>query len=124
MVLRVQESCKLPFHAWYLDDGTIIGAATEVAKALDIIRLEGPSLGLQLNIKKTAVFWPSCNGVKLRDGLFPSGIGRPEKGVKLLGGAVSRDSHFIRELAMQRASRAVELMKLLSCLRDPQGCPE
>ena len=121
MVLRVQEICKLPFHAWYLDDGTIIGKATEVAKALDIIRLEGPSLGLQLNIKKTEVFWPSCNGVKLQEGLFPSGIGRPEKGVKLLGGAVSRDPYFIRELARRRASRSVELMKLLPCLRDPQS---
>ena len=50
MVLRVQENCNLPFHAWYLDDGTIIGDATEVANALNIIRSEGPSPGLQLNI--------------------------------------------------------------------------
>ncbi|KAM0021261.1 putative transferase [Helianthus debilis subsp. tardiflorus] len=44
----------------------------------------------------------------------------PEKGVKLLGGAVSRDPSFIGELAGRRASGAVDLMKLLPCLRDPQ----
>ena len=65
LVLRVRDSCKLLFHAWYLDDGTIIGDAKEVAKALDVIIAEGPRLGLQLNIKKTEVFWPSCNGVKV-----------------------------------------------------------
>ena len=104
-----------------MDDGTIIGDVNEVAKDLDIISSEGPSLGLQLNIKKTEVFWPACNGVKVKDGLFPSGIGRPERGVKLLGGAVSRDPYFIKELARRRASRAVDLMKLLPCLRDPRA---
>ncbi|XP_076948911.1 uncharacterized protein LOC143621346 [Bidens hawaiensis] len=121
LVLRVQNDYNLPFHAWYLDDGTIIGGANEVAKALDIISSEGPSLGLQLNIKKTEVFWPAFNGVKVKDGLFPSGIGRPERGVKLFGGGVSRDPYFIKELARRRASRAVDLMKLSPCLRDPQS---
>ena len=121
LVLQVQENCKLPFHAWYLDDGTIMGDTTEVAKALDIIRSEGPSLGLKLNIKKTEVFWPSCNGAKFKEGLFPCEIGRPEKGVKLLGGAVSRDVGFISELAVRRALGAVDLMGRLPCLRDPQS---
>ncbi|KAD4385977.1 hypothetical protein E3N88_26146 [Mikania micrantha] len=75
LVHRIKVGCALSFHAWYLDDGTIIGDAKEVAKALDIIRAEGPVLGLELNIKKTEVFWPSCNGVKAQDGLFPCGIG-------------------------------------------------
>ncbi|PWA97147.1 reverse transcriptase domain-containing protein [Artemisia annua] len=52
LVLKIQDDCALPFHAWYLDDGTIIGDSVQVAKALDIISREGPSLGLQLNIKK------------------------------------------------------------------------
>ncbi|KAK1422142.1 hypothetical protein QVD17_25051 [Tagetes erecta] len=120
LIHRIRDCCKLLFHAWYLDDGTIIGDAKEVAKALDIIRSEGPCLGLNLNIMKTEVFWPSCNGVKVQDGLFPSGIGRPVLGVKLLGGAVSRDAGFINSLAVKRASCAVELMSCLPRLRDPQ----
>ncbi|KAJ0925109.1 putative reverse transcriptase domain, exostosin [Helianthus annuus] len=120
LILRVQNRCKLPFHAWYLDDGTIIGNASEVAKALDIINEEGPSLGLYLNIKKIEVYWPTCDDQKVQDRLFPRGIGRPEKWVKLLSGVVSRDPSFIGELAGRRASGAVDLMKLLPCLRDPQ----
>ncbi|GKB04240.1 hypothetical protein Tco_0832383 [Tanacetum coccineum] len=101
------------------NDGTIIKDTKKVVKAIDIIRAEGPLLGLELNIKKTEVFWPSCNGVKVKDGLFPRDIGRPTLGVKLLGGAVSRDAGFISSLAVKRASRAVELMSLLPSLRDP-----
>ncbi|GJV71945.1 hypothetical protein Tco_1491940 [Tanacetum coccineum] len=41
--------------------------------------------GLELNIMITKIFWPSCNGVKLREGLFPIDIQRPSLGVKLLG---------------------------------------
>ncbi|KAJ0542228.1 putative reverse transcriptase domain, exostosin [Helianthus annuus] len=121
LVLRIRDRCKLLFHAWYLDDGTLIGDATQVAKALDIIRVEGPSLGLLLNIKKTEVFWPTCDGVKTQEGLFPREIGRPVHGVKLLGGAVSRDEEFISGLALKRAKCAVELMGCLKRLRDPQS---
>ncbi|GKD55182.1 hypothetical protein Tco_1288569, partial [Tanacetum coccineum] len=85
----------------------------------DCIKMtEGPCLGLELNIKKTEVFWPSCNGVKVKEGLFPSDIGRPTLGVKLLGGAVSRDAGFISSLVVKRASRAVELLSLRPPLWD------
>ncbi|PNY15245.1 auxilin-like protein [Trifolium pratense] len=76
----------LILHAWHLDDGTVVGDSREVAKAFDIIRETGPRLGLVLNIRKTEIFWPSCDGSKLREGLFPSDIGRLVLGVKLLGG--------------------------------------
>jgi hypothetical protein len=108
LIHKIRDNCKLLFHAWYLDDGTIIGDSGEVAKSLDIIRETGPGLGLQLNIRKTEIFWPSCDGSKLRKGLFPSDIGRPLFGVKLFGGAVSRDKGFIEEVAMKRAVRVVE----------------
>ncbi|XP_076905077.1 uncharacterized protein LOC143560722 [Bidens hawaiensis] len=120
LVHRIRDRCKFLFHAWYLDDGTIIGDSKEVANALYIIRAEGPRLGLELNIKKTELFWPMCNGEKVREGLFPCGIGRPVHGVNLLGGAASRDVGFISSLAVKRASRGVELMSYLPRLRDPQ----
>nr|GEY87675.1 reverse transcriptase domain-containing protein [Tanacetum cinerariifolium] len=46
---------------------------------------------------------------------------RPSSGVKLLGGAVSRDADFISGLAMRRAANDVDLMGLLSHLHDPQS---
>nr|GEX02656.1 auxilin-like protein [Tanacetum cinerariifolium] len=78
----------LLLHAWYLDDGTLIGDSKEVTRVLDIIKVSDPGLGLQLNITKTKIFWPSCNSEKLREGLFRVNIRRPSLAVKLLGGAV------------------------------------
>ncbi|XP_052626824.1 uncharacterized protein LOC128133428 [Lactuca sativa] len=124
LVHKIRDNCKLLLHAWYLDDGTVIGDSEEVARVLNIIWLHGPSLGLELNIKKTKIFWPSCDGRKLRADLFPTGIGRPSLGVKLLGGgggAISRDAGFISGLAMKRAVNAVDLMGLLLQLCDPQS---
>ncbi|GJR65851.1 hypothetical protein Tco_0011916 [Tanacetum coccineum] len=43
----------------------------------------------------------------------PVDIRRPSSGVKLLGGAVSKDTYFISGLAMRRAVNAVDLMSLL-----------
>nr|GFB87279.1 reverse transcriptase domain-containing protein [Tanacetum cinerariifolium] len=88
---------------------------------LDIIKVSGPGLGLELNIKKTNIFWPSCNGVKLRKGLFRVDIRRPSFGVKLLGGAVSIDEYFISGMAMRRATNVVDLMSLPLQLHDPQS---
>ncbi|GJS71154.1 putative reverse transcriptase domain-containing protein [Tanacetum coccineum] len=121
LVHKIRDSCKLLLHAWYLDDGTVIGDSEEVAQVLDIIKVSGPGLGLELNIKKTEIFWPSCNGVKLCEGLFLVDIRRPSLVVKLLGGAVSRDAYFISGMAKRRAANAVDLMSLLPQLHDPQS---
>ncbi|GJX05323.1 putative reverse transcriptase domain-containing protein [Tanacetum coccineum] len=121
LVHKIRDNCKLLLHAWYLDNGTVIGDSKEVSKVLDIIKVSGPGLGLKLNIKKTEIFWPSCNGIKLREGLFPVDIRRPSLGVKLLRGAVSRDVDFISGMAMRRAANAVDLMSLLLQLNDSQS---
>nr|GFB01453.1 putative reverse transcriptase domain-containing protein [Tanacetum cinerariifolium] len=54
--IAIKDSCKLLLHAWYFDDGTVIGDSEEVASVLGIIK--------------------------------------PSSGVKLLGGAVSKDIDF------------------------------
>ncbi|GKB46371.1 hypothetical protein Tco_0897124, partial [Tanacetum coccineum] len=93
---KIKDSCKLLLHAWYLDDGTIIGDSKEVAK-------------------------PSCNGMKLREGLLHVDIWKPSSGVKLLRGAVSINTYFISGLDMRRAANAVDLMSLLLQLHHPQS---
>jgi hypothetical protein len=59
--------------------------------------------------------------MKLQKGLFPIDIRRPSFGVKLFGGAVSRDAYFISGLTMKRAVNAVDLISLLPQLRDPHS---
>nr|GEW48802.1 reverse transcriptase domain-containing protein [Tanacetum cinerariifolium] len=83
-------------------------------------RVSGPCLGLELNIKKIEIFWPSCNGTKLREGLFHVDIRRLSLGVKLLRRAVSRDADFISGLAMRRAVNSVDWMDHI--LRDSGIC--
>jgi hypothetical protein len=85
----IKQSCDLALQAWYLDDGTIVGDTLMVAKALDIIRTEGPARGLFLNVDKTELFWPTEDPRSRVEGVFPINIARPLNGVKLLGGAVS-----------------------------------
>nr|GEZ37614.1 hypothetical protein [Tanacetum cinerariifolium] len=116
-----RDRCKLLLHAWYLDDGTVIGDSKEVARVLDNIKVCGPGLGLELNVNKKEIFWPSCNGVKLREGLFPVDIRSPSFCVKLLRGAVSRDPDFISGMAMRRVTNSINLMNLLSQIHDPQS---
>ncbi|GKB98586.1 hypothetical protein Tco_0984723, partial [Tanacetum coccineum] len=100
---------------------TVIRDSEKVVRVLDIIKVSGPGLGLELYIKKTKIFWPSCNGMKLREGLFPVDIRRLSSGVKLLMRAVSRDTYFTSGLAMRRAANAVDLMGLLPQLHDSQS---
>ncbi|GJR93619.1 hypothetical protein Tco_0265793 [Tanacetum coccineum] len=118
---KIKDSCKLLLHAWYLDDGTVIGDSEEIVRVLDIIKVSGPGLGLELNIKKTEIFWTLCNGIKLHEGLFPDDIRRPSSGAKLVGGAVSRDADFISGLAMRGAANAVDFMSLIPQLHNPQS---
>ena len=58
LIHHIRDSCKLLLHAWYLDDVTLVGDSEEVAK----------DLSLELNIRKTEIFWPSCDGNKHRGG--------------------------------------------------------
>jgi len=88
LIHYIRDSCKLLLHDWYVDDGTLVGDSEEEAKALDIIWVFRPELGLELNIRKTEIFWPSCDGNKHHGGLFLADIGRPTLGVKLLGGGL------------------------------------
>ncbi|XP_021743396.1 uncharacterized protein LOC110709482 [Chenopodium quinoa] len=90
----------LCLHAWYLDDGTVIGDTLAVGKVLQLIMEEGPCFGLHFNVEKTEVFWPTEDPRSRLVGVFPPNITRPLRGVKLLGGLASFDSIFGGEVVM------------------------
>ncbi|XP_056683636.1 uncharacterized protein [Spinacia oleracea] len=120
LVCRIRDSFDLSLQAWYLDDGTIVGDTLVVGQVLELILEEGPHLGLHVNVEKTEVFWPSEDPRSRLEGVFPTDIARPALGVKLLGGPVSTDSSFCKELVSQRVSKAVVLMDAVAKLNDPQ----
>ncbi|GKD11828.1 hypothetical protein Tco_1196235 [Tanacetum coccineum] len=111
---------RLSFHAWYLNDGTIIGDTLVVGKVLELIMEDGPRRGLHLNVDKTEVFWPKEDPRSRLVGVFPPTIARPLHGVKLLGSPVSVDFDFGCELVWKRVAKSIELMDVVVKLNDPQ----
>ncbi|GKC38925.1 putative reverse transcriptase domain-containing protein [Tanacetum coccineum] len=120
LICKIKDSFSLSLHAWYLDDGTIVGDTLVVGKVLELIMEDGPRRGLHLNIDKTEVFWPREDPRSRLVGVFPPSIARPLHGVKLLGGPVSVDFDFNSGLVLKRVSKSIELMDVIAKLNDPQ----
>ncbi|GJR03130.1 hypothetical protein Tco_0526114 [Tanacetum coccineum] len=79
-------------HAWYLDDGTIVGDTMVVGKTLEA--------GVQV--------------------FFSPNIARPLHGVKLLSGPASVDFEFCNELVMKRVTKTIGFMDAIAKINDPQ----
>ncbi|GJX23469.1 putative reverse transcriptase domain-containing protein [Tanacetum coccineum] len=120
LICKIKDSFSLSLHAWYLDDGTIVGDTLVVGKVLELIMEDGPRRGLHLNVDKTEVFWPREDPRSRLVGVFPPSIARPLHGVKLLGGPVSVDFDFNSGLVLKRVSKSIELMDVIAKLNDPQ----
>ncbi|GJW36511.1 hypothetical protein Tco_0059431 [Tanacetum coccineum] len=120
LVHTINQSCELTLQAWYLDDDTIVGDILMVAKALDIIRSDGPGRGLFLNIDKTELFWPVEDPRGKVEGIFPINISHPLNGVKFLGGSVSLDADFCLDLTLKRVSKTISSIEAIHKLHDPQ----
>ncbi|GJV50135.1 hypothetical protein Tco_1440347 [Tanacetum coccineum] len=58
LMVMPRSATSLFLHAWYLDDGTIVGDTVVVRKVLELIMEDGTGCGLYLNVDKTEVFWP------------------------------------------------------------------
>ncbi|GJZ35077.1 putative reverse transcriptase domain-containing protein, partial [Tanacetum coccineum] len=52
----IRDIFSISLHAWYLEDGTIVGDTLVVGKVLELIMEDGPGCGLHLNVDKTKVF--------------------------------------------------------------------
>nr|GEX31074.1 hypothetical protein [Tanacetum cinerariifolium] len=120
LICKIKDSFNLSLHAWYLDDGTIIGDTLVVEKVLELIMEDGPLRGLHLNVDKTKVFWPKEDPRSRLVGVFPPAITRPLHGVKLLDGPVNVDFDFSYELVWKRVAKSIELMDAVAKLNDPQ----
>ncbi|GKB75706.1 reverse transcriptase domain-containing protein [Tanacetum coccineum] len=120
LICKIRDSFSLCLHAWYLDDGTIVGDTLVVGKVLELIMEDGPRCGLHLNVDKTEVFWPKEDPKSRLEGIFPPNISWPVHGVKLLGGPASVDFDFGCELVKKRVSKTIELMDKVAKINDPQ----
>lgn len=120
LVNKIATQCKLQLYAWYLDDNTIIGDTSEVAKALNIIQAEGSSVVyISTSIKRRSFGHPLIPGC-LEDGVFPRNISSPALGVKLLGGPVSLNHQYCNDIVLSHVDKTIHLMNAVKSLKDPQ----
>ncbi|GJW21396.1 hypothetical protein Tco_0032018 [Tanacetum coccineum] len=120
LVFKIRDFFNLSFHAWYIDDGTIIRDTLVVGEVLKLIMEDGPRRGLHLNVDKTKVFWPKEDPRSRFAGVFPPHIARPMHGVKLLGMPASADFDFSSELVMMRVSKSIKLMDAVAKINNHQ----
>ncbi|GKB14088.1 hypothetical protein Tco_0848011 [Tanacetum coccineum] len=120
LICKIRDSFSLSLHAWYLDDGTIVGDTLVVGKELKLIMEDGPGCGLHINVDKTEVFWPKEDPRSMLPAIFPPNIAWPLHGVKLFGGPASMDFDFCNELVMKRVVKTIVLMDVIAKINDPQ----
>jgi hypothetical protein len=83
LILKVSQGVLgLHLNAWYFDDGTIAGPASEVLKALNLLEPGAAAVGLRLNRGKSVLYWPNPpQGADSTPGVPPPpGVATPPKG--------------------------------------------
>jgi hypothetical protein len=91
-------------HAWFLDDGSVVGEADNFIGVLSAVIREGPGFGLVLNTSKTKVWWPRVAAAVL--GSVAGGMEAcSQEGVRLLGGVVSASPTFVESYVADKATR-------------------
>ena len=134
LVLKIKEECPdLKLNIWFLDDGTIVGSIPLVLKAYNIIGNVGPALGLNMNVAKCEVHWPTMDMEALS--CFPAAVKRVSPaGVDLLGapmGSTEFCHEYIRKHVVRKTQSSLEALAdiedsqievalLRSCLGQPK----
>ena len=112
----VKEFPDLLLSVWYLDDGTIIGHKDDVFKVFELLREEGPKIGLHLNVKKNEIWWPSRGETDP----FPAEVERvPNEGVKLLGAPIGTEK-FTTAFIKKKLTSLQQVCKMLTAVDDAQ----
>lgn len=112
----VKEFPELLLSVWYLDDGTIIGHKDDVFKVFELLREEGPKIGLHLNVKKNEIWWPSRGETDP----FPAEVERvPNEGVKLLGAPIGTEK-FTTAFIKKKLTSLQQVCKMLTAVDDAQ----
>ena len=119
VILKIKsEVPDLMLNAWYLDDGTFVGEPHDLAHALDILEIEFPLIGLQVNEHKCEVWAPNPSNTDLS--VVNMNVSRCEEGMVILGTPISLSDDFIDKAVAKRAEKATTVLKLLPDINDPQ----
>ena len=107
----------LILNSWYLDDGTLMGSAEDLAKALNIIESDGPAVGLVLNRSKSLLYIPQDDVVSASP--LPPDIPVTRQGFTLLGCPIGPPS-FCEESLLHNVEKIKIALDRLGDLGDSQ----
>jgi hypothetical protein len=107
---EVEAECDLAINLWYLDDGTLAGHPEEVRKALQIIQERCAAIDLQLNRRKTTLWWPRASYPAEWHDLFPEMSFIKESGVRVLGAPVG-DTTFARRFFLNHITKLETMLQ-------------
>ncbi|XP_062512057.1 uncharacterized protein LOC134187899 [Corticium candelabrum] len=105
---------------WYLDDGNFVGHRCKVASLLEQMKSKGSRYGLQLNMSKCEIFWPSGNQSFPE---FPSDVERvvdTKGGADFLGSPLWGSEVFFNTSLSTRIDKIWESQQRLQDIEDPQ----
>ena len=107
---------SLLLNGWYLDDGILCGNLDDIAAALSIIAIDGPTVGLSLNKSKSLLFSPDLPYSP------PSSLaGIPVTSEGFLLGAPVGPPSFCQSIVTKRLEKIQSLISLLASIEDPQA---
>ena len=107
----------LILNSWYVDDGTLMGSAEDLAKALNIIESDGPAVGLVLNRSKSLLYIPQDDVVSASP--LPPDIPVTRQGFTLLGCPIGPPS-FCEESLLHNVEKIKIALDRLGDLGDSQ----
>ena len=103
---------------WYLDDGTIVGEAKEVAKAWKLICSEVSKVGLKVNKRKCELVLPRQGRREPPEGLADVPL-VTDSGFELLGAPIG-EKGFCEHYVRKRIAKIESALKRLELIDDPQ----
>ena len=87
---------NLKFNVWFADNGTIVSDIHTLAVIHDLLRDEGPPLGLHLSLEKSAIW---SGDMVLSDDPLHRGVPRSlSEGFELLGSPIGSEAMILRSL--------------------------
>ena len=112
-----EEVPNLLINAWYLDDGTLCGSASDLCSALAIIEEDGPARGLHLNRAKSLLYIPADD--PLIHNPLPADIPTTRGGFDLLGSPIGPAPH-CESTVLRRVKKVQQILANLRDLQDSQ----
>ena len=108
---------NLLINAWYLNDGTFCGSASDLCAALAIIEEDGPARGQHLNRAESLLHIPVDD--PLNHNPLPADIPTTRGGFDLLGSPIGPASH-CESTVLKRVKKVQEILAKLGDLQDSQ----